>query len=71
MSLYNVQGRMTTLHPYSIFRVECLHYVPIKHSGCNDYSTSQYNVQGRMTTLNPYSMFRVELLLYIAIQCSG
>ena len=51
---------MNALHPYIMFRVERIHYVPMEGSLYNDYTPPIYNVQGRTTTLYLYIMFRVE-----------
>ena len=32
-SLYHVQGRMNALRPYTLYRVELMHYVPIQCLG--------------------------------------
>ena len=64
---------MNTLCPYTMLRVEGMHYIPIASSGWNECTRSLYNVQGRMTrttslfnvqgrmnALRPYTLFQVE-----------
>ena len=37
-----------------------MHYVPIKCSRYNEYTTPLYNIQGRMNALGPYIIISVE-----------
>ena len=62
---------MSELRPYTMLRVEWMHYVPIQYLENNEYTTSLYNVQGRTIALRPYTMFRVEWMHYVPIACSG